>query len=256
MYLGYRTAYGVQTGKYAVIGLRRGGVSLSGVLINGIAAFIGAAAGILLKKGIPERITKALFSAIALCVCIMGVQGAVKTENLLLLLASMTIGTLLGTVLQLEERMYHSGEWLKNKLGADGDSRFVQGFVVVTIIQVVGAMSILGPVQAALLGDYSLLYFKSVLDGVASIIFGAIYGMGTLPVCIVIVVYEMIFYVLAHLVSPLMTPDVIRELNAVGSVMIFAISLNMLGITKLKVTDYLPALFIPIIYYHLFAGWL
>ncbi len=227
-----------------------------GVFINGIAAFIGAVLGVVLKKGIPERITTALFSAIALCVCIMGIQGAVKTENILLVLASMTIGTLIGTVLQLEERMHRGGEWLKNTLGASGDSRFVQGFVAVTIIQVVGAMSILGPVQAALLGDYSLLYFKSVLDGVASIIFGAIYGMGTLPVCIIIMAYEGLFYVLAHLVSPLMTTDVIRELNAVGSVMILAISLNMLGITKLKVADYLPALFIPIIYYHLIASWL
>lgn len=227
-----------------------------GVLINGIAAFIGAVLGVVLKKGIPERITTALFSAIALCGGVMGIQGAVKTENILLVLASMTIGTLIGTVLQLEECMHRSGEWLKNILGASGDSRFVQGFVVVTIIQVVGAMSILGPVQAALLGDYSLLYFKSVLDGVASIIFGAIYGMGTLPVCIIIVVYEGLFYVLANLVSPLMTPDVIRELNAVGSVMILAIAFNMLGMTKLKVADYLPALFIPIIYYHLIAGWL
>ena len=227
-----------------------------GVFINGIAAFIGAVLGVVLKKGIPERITTALFSAIALCVCIMGIQGAVKTENILLVLASMTIGTLIGTVLQLEERMHRGGEWLKNTLGASGDSRFVQGFVAVTIIQVVGAMSILGPVQAALLGDYSLLYFKSVLDGVASIIFGAIYGMGTLPVCIIIMAYAGLFYVLAHLVSPLMTTDVIRELNAVGSVMILAISLNMLGITKLKVADYLPALFIPIIYYHLIASWL
>ena len=227
-----------------------------GVFINGIAAFIGAVLGVVLKKGIPERITTALFSAIALCVCIMGIQGAVKTENILLVLASMTIGTLIGTVLQLEERMHRGGEWLKNTLGASGDSRFVQGFVAVTIIQVVGAMSILGPVQAALLGDYSLLYFKSILDGVASIIFGAIYGMGTLPVCIIIMAYEGLFYVLAHLVSPLMTTDVIRELNAVGSVMILAISLNMLGITKLKVADYLPALFIPIIYYHLIASWL
>lgn len=229
---------------------------MAGVLINGVAAFVGAVLGVLLKKGIPERITTSLFAAIALCVCVMGIQGAIKTENLLLLLASMTIGTLIGTLLRLEERMHRSGEWLKNKLRADGDSRFVQGFVAVTIIQVVGAMAILGPVQAALMADYSLLYFKSVLDGIASIIFGAIYGVGTLPVCIIIVVYEMIFFVLANMISPLMTPDVIRELNAVGSVMILAIALNMLGLTKLKVADYLPALFIPIIYYHFLVGWL
>lgn len=227
-----------------------------GVILDGVAAMVGALLGVMIKKGIPERITSAIFNAIALCVAIMGIQGAIKTENLLLLLASMTIGTMVGTLLRIEDRMHQGGEWMKQKFGADGDSKFVQGFVVVTIIQVVGALAILGPVQAALLGDYSILYFKCLLDGIGSLIFGAIYGVGTIPVGIAIIIYEGFFYIVAGAVSPLMTPDVIRELNAVGSVMIFAIALNMFGATKLKVADYLPALFVPIIYYHLIAGWL
>ncbi|MCH4166897.1 MAG: DUF554 domain-containing protein [Megasphaera sp.] len=219
------------------------------ILINGLATTLGALLGMLLKKGVPEKLTNALFSGIALCVAIMAVQGAVKTENLLLLLLSTGIGVVIGTALGIEDHMHHLGDWLRQKMRSDKDDKFVSAFVTLSIMQVIGAMSILGPVQAALLGDTSLLYFKSVLDGTSAFIFGAIYGIGTLPVGIVVFVYEMAFFLLASLVAPLMTADVIRELNAVGSIMILAIALNMLGLTKLKVADYLPGLFIPIIYY-------
>lgn len=223
------------------------------ILINGLATTLGALLGILLKKGVPEKLTNALFSGIALCVAVMAIQGAVKTENLILLLISTGIGVVLGTALGIEDRMHQLGAWLRQKMQSDKNDKFVSGFVTLSIIQVIGALAILGPVQAALLGDTSLLYFKSVLDGVSAFIFGAIYGLGTLPVGIVVFVYEMAFFLLAFLVAPLMTVDVIRELNAVGSIMILAISLNMLGLTKLKVADYLPGLFIPIIYYAIFG---
>lgn len=221
------------------------------VLINGLASSAGALLGLMLKKGIPEKLTNSLFSAIALCVAVMAVQGAIKTENLLLLLISVAAGVLIGTVLQIEERLQLFGALLKEKLHADNDSKFINGFVTLSIMQIAGAMAILGPIQAALLDDPSLLYFKAVLDFISSFIFGAIYGIGTIPIGIVIIVYQLFFYALASIVSPFMTPDVIQELNAVGSVMILAISLNMLNLTKIKVADYLPGLFIPIIYYHI-----
>lgn len=110
-------------------------------------------------------------------------------------------------------------------------------------------MAILGPVQAAL-GNNELLYFKSVLDFTSAFIFATIYGLGIVPVGLVVLVYQGLFYVLATLFLPLMTTDVIRELNAVGGVMILGIALNMFGTTKLKIADFLPALFIPMIYYH------
>jgi uncharacterized membrane protein YqgA involved in biofilm formation len=229
-----------------------GGIGLIAILINGLATSLGALLGILLKKGIPEKLTQSLFAGIALCVAVMAIQGALKTENLLLLLVSTGIGIMLGTALGIEDHMHQLGDWLRQKMRSGGDDKFMNGFVTLSVMQVIGAMAILGPVQAALLGDNSLLYFKSVLDGISAFIFGAIYGMGTLPVGIIVFVYEALFFLLAAVVSPLMTPDVIRELNAVGSIMILAISLNMLGLTKLKVADYLPGLFIPVIYYAIF----
>ena len=149
--------------------------------------------------------------------------------------------------LESYKKMFHT---LREKTGSSGDARFVDGFVTASLTVSIGAMAILGPIQAAL-GSHDLLYFKSALDFTSSFIFGTLYGLGVVPVGIVLFIYQGFFYLLATFIMPLMTPDVIRELNAVGSVMILGIALNMFQLTKLKVADFLPALFIPIIYYHL-----
>lgn len=223
------------------------------VIINGLGASLGAVLGVILHRGIPERFTKSLFSAIALCVIVMAVQGAIQTENLLLVLASVAVGVVCGTWIGIEDHMERGGQWLRKKLHAEEDASFVNALVTLSIMQLVGALSIIGPVQAALLGDASMLYFKSLLDTISGFIFGAVYGIGTIPVGIIVIIYEMFFFVLAGCISPLMTADVIRELNAVGSVMILGIGFNMLGVTKLRIADYLPGLCVPVVYYHILA---
>ena len=178
----------------------------------------------------------------------MGIQAAVATQNLILVLASMIRAHWLDGAAY--RRPYAAvREYLKKRLRAGNESDFVKGFVTLSSMQVIGAMAILGPVQAAL-GNNELLYFKSVLDFTSAFIFATIYGLGIVPVGLVVLVYQGLFYVLATLFLPLMTTDVIRELNAVGGVMILGIALNMFGTTKLKIADFLPALFIPMIYYH------
>lgn len=219
------------------------------VVLNGCMTSLGALIGFFLKRGIPQQYTQAIFGVISLCVAVMGIQSAVATQNLILVLASMIVGTLAGTVLHIEDHMQQFGEYLKKRLRAGNELDFVKGFVTLSSMQVIGAMAILGPVQAAL-GNNELLYFKSVLDFTSAFIFATIYGLGIVPVGLVVLVYQGLFYVLATLFLPLMTTDVIRELNAVGGVMILGIALNMFGTTKLKIADFLPALFIPMIYYH------
>lgn len=221
------------------------------VLINGLATSGGALLGILLKKGIPQHLSQALYAVMGLGLLVVAIQGAIQTENPLLLLVSGAVGAGTGTALRIEDRLQAAGVWLQQRLRADGSSQFAEAFVSLSIMQIVGAMAILGPLQAALLGDSTLLYLKSTVDGVSAFIFGAIYGAGAVPVGLAVVLYEAAMYLLASLIAPLMTPDVVRELGAVGNVMILAIALNMLGLTKLKVADYLPAVIIPVIYYHI-----
>lgn len=219
-----------------------------GVIVNAVTSSLAAVIGVGLKNRISERFTTPVLWVIALGLAAMGIQGAVQSQNMLLVLASMIIGTVLGTAIGIEDRMNQFGEFLKMHLSRGDDSRFVKGFVTLSMMETIGAMAIIGPIQAAL-GSNDLLYFKSAIDAVSSFIFGALYGLGVVPVGIVLFVYETIFYVLATFLLPLMTPDVVRELNAVGCLMILAIALNMLQLTKFKVADFLPALFIPIIYY-------
>lgn len=219
-----------------------------GVIVNAVTSSLAAVIGVGLKNRISERFTTPVLWVIALGLAAMGIQGAVQSQNMLLVLASMIIGTVLGTAIGIEDRMNQFGEFLKMHLSRGDDSKFVKGFVTLSMMETIGSMAIIGPIQAAL-GSNDLLYFKSAIDAVSSFIFGALYGLGVVPVGIVLFVYETIFYVLATFLLPLMTPDVVRELNAVGCLMILAIALNMLQLTKFKVADFLPALFIPIIYY-------
>lgn len=219
-----------------------------GVIVNAVTSSLAAVIGVGLKNRISERFTTPVLWVIALGLAAMGIQGAVQSQNMLLVLASMIIGTVLGTAIRIEDLMNQFGEFLKKHLSRGDDSKFVKGFVTLSMMETIGAMAIIGPIQAAL-GSNDLLYFKSAIDAVSSFIFGALYGLGVVPVGIVLFVYETIFYVLATFLLPLMTPDVVRELNAVGCLMILAIALNMLQLTKFKVADFLPALFIPIIYY-------
>lgn len=150
------------------------------VIVNAVTSSLGALLGFLLKRGIPERFTKAIFGVISLCVAIMGIQGAVQSQNLLLVLASMIIGTLVGTAIGIEDGMNRFGEFLKKRMGHGDDSRFVRGFVTLSIMQVIGAMAILGPIQAAL-GSHDLLYFKSALDFTSSFILGPFTAWASFP---------------------------------------------------------------------------
>ena len=116
------------------------------VIINGAATALGAVLGVILKKGVPEHVSKAVFSAIGLCLAVMAIQGAIQTENILLMVLSIAIGVAVGTVLAIEDRMQSFGLWLRNRMKAGGDSNFVEAFVTLSVMQVVGAMAILGPI--------------------------------------------------------------------------------------------------------------
>ena len=156
-----------------------------GIIVNAVTSSLAALLGVGLNNRISERFTTAILGVIALGLSAMGIQGAVQSQNLLLVLASMVIGTLIGTAIGIEDRMNQFGEFLKKHLSRGDDSKFVKGFVTLSMMETIGAMAIIGPIQAAL-GSNDLLYFKSAIDSVSSFIFGALYGIGVVPVGIVL----------------------------------------------------------------------
>lgn len=219
-----------------------------GVIVNVIAIVIGSSIGLLLKKGLPEKIKTIVIQAIGLATVAIGIADAIKTDNPLLLILSLVIGGIIGTILMIDHRLEKAGEYAESKFSEE-DSGFAKGFVLATLVYCIGAMAIVGSIEAGVQGDYSTLYIKSLLDGVTAIIFTSTLGIGVMFSIIPVFIYQGTMVLLGIQLEPLLTDQMITEMSAVGGVLIFGIGLNLLNIKKLNLGDLLPAIFIPIIYF-------
>ena len=219
-----------------------------GAAVNAFAIILGALIGLLFKRGIPERIGNTLSKGLALCVLMIGIQGIMKGENTLVTILSVVLGGLIGEIIDIDRGMLALGDWVQKKVNKGGESSVAEGFVTASLLFVVGAMAVVGSLQSGLARDHSTVFAKSILDGVSSVIFASTLGFGVLLSAIPVFVYQGGITLLAGLLSPLLSDIVIAEMTAAGSVLIIGLSLNMLGLTKIKVANYLPAIFLPILF--------
>lgn len=218
------------------------------VVVNTLTVLIGSALGLLLKKGIPERITDTLMKGIGLCTIYIGLSGTLKGENTLVLILSMALGVIIGEGLDLDARLNGFAQALEARFQkADGRISLAEGFVTASLLFCVGAMTIVGSLQAGLSGDYEMLYTKSVLDLISSIVFASSLGFGVMLAAAFVFLFQGGIVLLAQFVAPFLTDAVIAEMVCAGSLLIFALGLNLLGITKLKVLNFLPAVFLPVL---------
>lgn len=219
-----------------------------GTVINSVAIIIGGLIGVILKKGIKEEYRNTIMDAIGLSVLVIGVTGAIVSENMLLVVGSMVVGSFIGEWVKIERRLDNAGDKLQSRF-ASGDSTFSQAFVTSSLIYCVGAMAIIGSLEAGIQGDNSTLFVKSILDGITSMLFASSLGIGVIFSALPVFIYQGSITLLANRVAGFLTPEVINEMSAVGGLLIMAIGINVLGIKKIKVGNMLPAMFIPIIYY-------
>lgn len=221
---------------------------LTGTIVNAGAILVGTIAGLLIQKGIKENYSKAVIKAIALTVIMIGISGALETNNLLLVIVSLVLGTLSGTALQIEARLDRLGEKLNQRFGR-GDSPFVEGFVTASLIFCVGAMAVVGSIESGLQGNHETLFAKSLLDGITSLILASTLGVGVLFSAVAVLLYQGGITLLASNVAPLLTDAVITEMSAVGGILILGLGLNILDVGKerIPVGNMLPAIFIPIL---------
>lgn len=217
-------------------------------LLNLAAILAGGAISLLVRKKLPMRQVEAARMIANLCILAVGIQGAIVTNNMMLMLLSAVLGGIIGTALGIDDGFQRLGEKLKN-LAKSRDSRFSQGFVTVFMMQCIGSMAILGPINAALKGDGTILMLKSVLDFTSTLVYGTIYGSGVLLSGPMVFLYQGAIYLAAGFLSPLLKPQIVVEISAIGSLLIMALSLNLLDIVKIKVADYLPAMLGPVVYY-------
>ena len=232
---------------------------LWGAIVNALMIIGGSAAGLLLhvltahnpKKQIEgeslgNRLSTAIMMGMGLCVLLIGIQGAIKTQKILVVILSIAVGALIGTLLDLDKWLNRLGDWIGKKLG----SRFgnvSEGFVSASLLFCVGAMAVTGALESGLSGDHATQYAKSLIDCVSAVVFSASMGFGVMLSSLAVLVYQGTITLMAGWMQPLLTDVVINEMSAVGSLLIIGIGLNLLGVTKIKLMNYVPAIFLPIL---------
>lgn len=219
-----------------------------GTIVNVIAILTGSLLGIIIKKGIKEEYKSTVMDGIGLAVVIIGIMGAIETNNIMLVIGSIVIGSLIGEAVDIENKLDKLGNSLQNKFSKD-NSNFSKGFVTASLVFCVGAMAIVGSLEAGIQGNYETLFAKSILDGISSLIFSSTLGIGVAFSALPVLIYQGGITLLANSVKGLLTAEVINEMSAVGSILIMAIGINILDLKKIKVGNMLPSIFIPILYY-------
>lgn len=230
-----------------------------GTIVNCAAIIAGGLIGTLFGNRIGERYTKMLMTVMALITAVIGLQSALGTANMLIVVVCMVLGTVIGIALKLDDRLNNSGDKIKAKLSDTklGQGRFSDAFVTSTLVFAIGAMAILGSIQAGLNHDYSILFTKSIMDFTSAIAFAAALGPGVLLSALPILIVQGSITLLAGVAEPFLASEVVTEMSAAGGVILFGMALNLLDVCKerIKVGNMIPAILLPIIYFplaHLF----
>ncbi len=220
-------------------------------IVNAVVVAAGGLLGLLFGGKLKEKHTRTIVAALGICTMVIGITGAVATSNILIVIVCLVIGTIVGELLKIEQRLDGLGDWLKAKVAKKGGGRFTEGFVTASLLFCVGSMAIMGSFDAGLRGDYNTIFAKSALDCVMAVTFAATMGVGVLFSAVTVLVYQGALTLLAGIMEPLLSSVVITEITAVGGIMLIATGMNILGLTKerIHVGNMLPALFLPIVYF-------
>lgn len=225
---------------------------VTGTLVNVAAICVGSLVGAFLTKGIPDNIKKTLTQGLGLSVILLGLQMAFKTENVLIVISSLAVGGIIGELARIEERLDNLGLWIeKRKTGetaSGGEQNVARAFVMASIVFCVGAMAVMGSIEDGLTGKPQILFAKSMLDGIASVVFASTMGIGVIFSSIPVLLYQGGITLAASTASTYLSDWVIAELTATGGLLILGIGLNILELAKIRVGNLLPAIFLAAIF--------
>ena len=230
-----------------------------GTIVNTLAVVVCGIIGLFLKKGISEKMQTALTKSIGVAVMFIGISGTlqqmfsvedskIRSDGTIMLIISLLVGTFLGTLIDIERRLESMGEKLKKFAKSGDNSRFVEGFVTNTLVICVGAMAIVGSLNDGLHHDPTMLYAKSILDGVLAVVFASTMGVGAVFAALPMFIYQGGITLLSSLISSYLTDAMISNLSLVGSALILVIGMNMALNAKIKTGNMLPALIVPIVW--------
>lgn len=218
-------------------------------IVNCLAIIAGCLVGLIIKGGIPEKLSTNIMNGIALCVLYIGISVSLGGENTLITIISMALGSLIGELIDIDKSLNKLGSFIQSKFSTkDEEDSIAKGFVYSSLLFCVGAMAVVGSLESGLTGNYETLFAKSVLDGISSVIFTASLGIGVIFSAVSVFLYQGIITLGASLLSGVLSESVVGSMTAIGSLLIIGLGLNMLKATNIKVANLLPAMFMPIIF--------
>jgi len=221
-----------------------------GTIVNFFAIIVGSLVGILFHKRINQDIAYSLFKVIGLCVIYLGIIGLVKVENPMVIIISMALGTLIGEVIHIEKKLEIMSNKIELLVNKYYKGKIKDGFLTATLLFCIGSMAIIGTIESTLSNNHDTLYAKSILDGITSVIFASTMGLGVMLSSFSVLLYQGSISLLANFIKPLVTavPETIPMISGVGSLMIMGLGINMVFNLKLKISNMLPSILIPILY--------
>jgi len=214
---------------------------MKGTLVNTTTVIIGSGLGLWVGHRLPENIKRIVLQAMGLITILLGIQMALKTESVLILIGSLVLGGITGELLKIEEALESVGEYLKRRVKSESGN-FVLGFVSASLLFCVGPMTVVGSLEDGLFGKADLLYIKSVLDGFASLVLSSGLGIGVLFSFLTVLIFQGSLTLLGNHLEFILREDIINEMSAAGGLLIVGIGLQLLDIKRIPVANLLPAL--------------
>lgn len=228
-----------------------------GTFTDVFAIFIGGIIGLCLKKEISKKIQDGIMIAIGFCVLFMGIIGVIQmvpnvSNYTMVMIISLIVGTILGEIIDFDQKFVDFGEMLKEKTNNKKDKEFLKGFLTTSFTVAIGAMAVIGSIKDGMQCDYSILFAKSILDFVIVLILTTTMGKGCIYSFIPVFIFQGIMTIIARLIGPILTTAAINNLSLIGSMLIFVVGINLMFDKKIKVANMLPSLLIAIFLAYVF----
>lgn len=219
-----------------------------GTIVNSLMIILGSLIGLFIKGKVNEKLSSTIMNGLALCVIYIGISGALKGNNTIVMIISIAIGGLIGEIIDIDLKLENLGKGIEKRISNKKDNVSIsEGFVTSTLLFCIGAMAIVGSIESGLNHNHNTLFAKSILDGISSIIFSSTLGIGVMISSISVFLYQGSITLAAGTLSYILNDVAISNMTAVGSLLIIGLGLNVLGVTKIKVSNLLPSIIIAII---------
>lgn len=231
-----------------------------GTVVNVAGIIVGGLTGLICGKLLSKKLQNTLQMSCAVAVIFIAIgetlsnmlkinpDGTIETIGIMMMIASLSIGSLIGEIIDIDDKMEQFGKWLRTTTGNDGDSTFIEGFVTASLTVCVGAMAVIGAIEDRLMNNYNILFAKAVLDLIIVMIMTASLGKGCIFSAISVGIFQGLLTLLAGFLQPLMTEEALNNISYIGNILIFCVGVNLMFGKKIRVANLLPSIIIAYIW--------